>query len=210
MNLILLGPPGTGKGTQAERLSKKLNIPHISTGEMFRQLAAECNPLGVKAKDDYWGKGNLVPDDITIKLVEERLAKDDCKNGYILDGFPRTIPQAKALDKITSIDSVLDIESSGEVIIKRLTSRRQCVKCKKIYGIDVPPRHEGICDECGGKLEQRDDDKEEVIRERLEVYKKQTLPLTDYYHRQGKLIKINGEQPIQKILEDILKAVGKN
>ena len=209
MNIILIGPPGTGKGTQAERLSKKLNIPHISTGEMFRQLATEGNALGVEARDKYWGKGNLVPDNITIKLVEERLAKADCKNGYILDGFPRTIPQAKALDQITTIDEVIEIQSSNDAIIKRLTSRRQCINCKKIYGIDVPPTYEGICDKCNGKLIQRDDDKEEVIKERLEVYQKQTKPLTSYYTKQGKLTEVNGEQPIPHILEDIIKTVSK-
>lgn len=209
MNMILLGPPGTGKGTQAERLSKKLNIPHISTGEMFRQLAAEGNPLGVEARDKYWGKGNLVPDGITIKLVEERLSKGDCKKGYILDGFPRTLPQAKALDKITSIDNVIEIQSSDEAIIKRLTSRRQCTDCKKIYGIDVPPKQEGTCDVCKGKLVQRDDDREEVIKERLQVYQKQTLPLISHYSKQGKLTAVDGEQPIQKILESIIRAIGK-
>lgn len=207
MNLIFLGPPGTGKGTQAERVSKELNIAHISTGEMFRQLADEGNPLGVEAKEKYWGKGNLVPDDITIKLVKERLSKDDCKKGFILDGFPRTVPQAKALDDIVDVDHVIDIESSEEIIIKRLTSRRQCMDCKKIYGIDVPPKKEGICDECGGQLYQRDDDREEVIRERLNVYEKQTKPLIKYYEAQGILKTVDGEQPVQKIKEDIIGLV---
>lgn len=205
MNLILLGPPGTGKGTQAEKLSEKLGIPHISTGDLFRELAAEGNPLGVEARDKYWGKGNLVPDDVTIKLAEERLSKADCKKGFILDGFPRTIPQAQALDKITAIDYVIDIESSDRTIIKRLTNRRQCSKCKKIYGIDVPPKQEGTCDECGGKLIQRDDDKEEVVKDRLNVYRKQTKPLIRYYRHKVKIV--DGEQPIQKILDDILRAV---
>lgn len=205
MNLILLGPPGTGKGTQAEKLSEKLGIPHISTGDLFRELAAEGNPLGVEARDKYWGKGNLVPDDVTIKLAEERLEKTDCKKGFILDGFPRTIPQAQALDKITAIDYVIDIESSDRTIIKRLTNRRQCSKCKKIYGIDVPPKQEGTCDECGGKLIQRDDDKEEVVKDRLNVYRKQTKPLIRYYRHKVKIV--DGEQPIQKILDDILRAV---
>ncbi|MBU2589667.1 MAG: adenylate kinase [Nanoarchaeota archaeon] len=205
MNAIFLGPPGTGKGTQAERISVELGIAHISTGEMFRQLANEGNPVGVEAKEKYWGKGNLVPDDLTIKLVKERLAKEDCKKGFILDGFPRTIPQAEALDKITKISKVIDIESSEEIIIKRLSNRRQCSKCKKIYGIDVPPKKEGICDICQGKLIQRDDDREEVIRDRLKVYEKQTKPLIKYYKE--KLITVDGEQPIDKIKQDIIKAI---
>lgn len=211
MNLIFLGPPGTGKGTQAERISQYLGIAHISTGEMFRQLASEGNPLGVEARDKYWGKGNLVPDDITIKLVEERLKKDDCKSGFILDGFPRTIPQAEALEKIVNIDYVIDIESSDEIIIKRLTSRRQCSnrKCGRIYGIDVPPKEEGICDVCKEKLYQRNDDKEEVIRERLSVYEAQTKPLISFYQPRGLLHIVNGEQPIDKIKEDILKVLSK-
>jgi len=205
MNLIFLGPPGTGKGTQAERISVELNIAHISTGEMFRQLADEGNEVGVEAKEKYWGKGNLVPDELTIKLVKERLAKEDCKKGFILDGFPRTIPQAEALDKIIKIDKVISIESSEEIIIKRLSNRRQCSKCKKIYGIDVPSKQEGICDVCQGKLIQRDDDKEEVIKDRLKIYEKQTKPLIDYY--KDKLVKIDGEQPIDKIKQDIIEAI---
>ncbi len=205
MNLIFLGPPGTGKGTQAEIISKELGIAHISTGEMFRQLADEGNPVGIEAKEKYWGKGNLVPDELTIKLVKERLGKDDCKQGFILDGFPRTIPQAEALDKIVDIDKVIDIESSKEIIIKRLSNRRQCPKCKKIYGIDVKPEKEGHCDVCGVKLVQRPDDKESVVRDRLEVYEKQTKPLIEYY--KDKIAVIDGEQPIPKIKQDILEAI---
>ena|SRR3989344_2422333 len=207
MNLILLGPPGTGKGTQAERLSEYLKIPHISTGEMFREAAANGSKMGLYARDNYWSKGQLVPDDITINLVKERLQKADCKSGFILDGFPRTIPQAKALDKITSLDKIIDIESSDETIIKRLSSRRQCVKCKKIYGIDLPPKKEGICDACGAKLKLRDDDREEVIRDRLDVYKKQTKPLIDYYKKQDKLAVVDGEQQVESILERIISVV---
>ncbi|MFH1065085.1 MAG: adenylate kinase [Nanoarchaeota archaeon] len=204
MNLIFLGPPGTGKGTQAERISVELKVPHISTGEMFRQLANEGNPLGVEARDKYWGKGNLVPDEITIGLVNERLKKEDCKNGFILDGFPRTIPQAEALGKIININYVMDIESTDAIIIQRLTSRRQCVNCKKIYGINVPPKLEGICDACHGKLYHRDDDKEEVIKERLRVYNVQTKPLIEFYKARGLLRIVNGENPIEQIKADIL------
>jgi len=209
MNLIFLGPPGTGKGTQAERISVELKIAHVSTGEMFRQLADEGNQLGVEARDKYWEKGNLVPDEITIGLVKERLKKEDCRNGFILDGFPRTIPQAEALEKILSIDYVIDIESGDAIIIKRLTSRRQCVNCKKIYGIDVPPKLEGICDVCQGKLYHRDDDKESVIRERLRVYNLQTKPLIELYKSRGLLRIVNGENPIEQIKADILKIAKK-
>lgn len=205
MNLIFLGPPGTGKGTQAERISADLGIAHISTGEMFRQLANEGNEVGLEAKEKYWGQGKLVPDELTIKLVKERLKKEDCQKGFILDGFPRTIPQAEALDEITDIDKVIDIESSKEIIIKRLSKRRQCSKCKKIYGIDVPPKKKGACDACGGELIQRPDDREEVIRERLKIYEKQTKPLIEYY--KDKLVTIDGEQPINKIKQDILEAI---
>lgn len=207
MNLIFLGPPGTGKGTQAERISVELGIAHISTGEMFRQLAEEGNPIGVEAKEKYWGKGNLVPDDITVKLVKERLSKPDCQKGFILDGFPRTLNQAKELNKIVKINHVIDIESSEAIIIKRLTSRRQCMNCKKIYGIDVKPKKEGICDACGGKLYQRDDDREEVIRERLKVYEQQTKPLIEFYTNKMLLRIVDGEQPIDKIKASIIKVV---
>ncbi len=207
MNLILLGPPGAGKGTQAERLSRRLSIPHISTGDMFRQAAQDGSQLGIEARDKYWGQGNLVPDDITINLVKERLEKKDCKKGFILDGFPRTINQATALDDIIDIDYVIDIESSDKLIIKRLTQRRQCGQCKKIYGIDLPPKQKGICDACGDKLIQRDDDKEEVIRHRLKVYHEQTKPLIDYYRAKGNLKVVDGEQPINTVLEQIINII---
>ncbi len=209
MNIILIGPPGTGKGTQAECLSAKLKIPHISTGEMFRQAAQDGSKLGIGARDKYWGKGNLVPDDITVGLVKERLKKADCKNGYILDGFPRTIPQAKALDKISNVEKVFSIETREITIIKRLTNRRQCSKCKKIYGIDLPPKKEGVCDACGGKLILRDDDKEEVIKERLQVYEQQTKPLINYYTKQYKIYPVDGEQPIDALLKQIIKITSK-
>ena len=171
---------------------------------MFRQLANEGNQLGVEARDKYWGKGNLVPDEITIGLVKERLKKEDCRNGFILDGFPRTILQAEALEKIININYVINIESTDEIIIQRLTSRRQCVNCKKIYGINVPPKLKGICDVCQGKLYHRDDDKEDVIKERLRVYNAQTKPLIEFYKSKGLLRIVNGENPIEQIKADIL------
>jgi adenylate kinase len=211
-NIILLGPPGTGKGTQAERLSERLNVPHISTGEMFRQLATEGDSLGIKARDIYWGKGNLVPDDITIGLVEKRLNKTDCGEGFILDGFPRTIPQAEALEKLLksmnkSLNYVVEIQSSEEIIVKRLSARRQCRTCKKIYGLDVPSKEEGKCDVDDGELFQRSDDNEEVIRDRLQVYKTQTEPLIQFYKMKGKLKSVNGEEPIDVILDNITNIV---
>ena len=211
-NIILLGPPGTGKGTQAERMAEHLKVPHISTGDMFRQLASENDTLGLEAKEKYWGKGLLVPDDITIGLVRIRLSKPDCRDGFILDGFPRTIPQAEALEGLLGemgkeLDHVIEIQSSEEVIVKRLTSRRQCTKCKKIYGIDVPPKVNGKCDADGAPLYHRDDDKEEVIVGRLEVYRAQTAPLIDFYTKKDKLTAVDGEQPIDKILKDILDVV---
>lgn len=211
-NIVLLGPPGTGKGTQAERLSEKLNIPHISTGAIFRKMANENDPLGVEAKEKYWGKGNLVPDGITTNLVKKRLSMNDCKEGFILDGYPRTIPQAEALEKIldemgTSLDHTIEIQSSEEIIVKRLSLRRQCSKCGKIYGLDVPPKEEGKCDLDGANLVQRDDDREEVIRERLNTYKKQTEPLIEFYKQRNLLRVVDGEQKIPKILEDILEQV---
>ncbi|RME54334.1 adenylate kinase [Candidatus Woesearchaeota archaeon] len=212
MNIVLLGPPGTGKGTQAERLQKVLNVPHISTGDIFRKLAEEKDELGVMAKEKYWGQGKLVPDEITNKLVEKRLAKDDVRKGFILDGYPRTIEQAKALDKIMKksgkkIDYVIEIQSSDEVIIKRLAARRICKTCGKVYGLDVPPKHDNKCDIDGSELYQREDDKEEVVRERLMVYRQQTLPLIDYYNKKGILRPVNGEEPIDVILENIVKLV---
>ena len=202
MKIILLGPPGTGKGTQAELIAKEYGIPHISTGDMFREAIAKGTELGRMAKE-LTDQGKFVPDEITIGLVKERLAKPDCRKGFILDGFPRTIPQAEALDRITKIDSTILLESSDEIIIKRLSSRRQCRKCNAIYGLEKRPKKEGVCDKCRGQLYQRDDDREEVIKKRLEVYNKQTAPLIGYYKKKGILEKSDGQQEIKMIFEDI-------
>ena len=206
-NIIFLGPPGTGKGTQAEQIAGELKIAHVSTGEMFRQLAEEGDEVGVMAKEKYWGKGLLVPDAIVIKLVKTRLDKEDCKQGFILDGFPRTIEQAKALNRLTRIDKVFYISSSKDIILKRLTARRECPVCHKIYGLDVKPQNDNICDVCGVKLVQRDDDKEEVVKERLKVYEKLTKPLVDYYKKQNKLIIVDGDQAIDKVKKEILNNI---
>ncbi|MBD3312834.1 adenylate kinase [Candidatus Woesearchaeota archaeon] len=202
MNIILLGPPGTGKGTQAELIEKEYNIPHISTGDMFREIQKEDSELGRKVKD-LIENGKFVSDDVTVEIVRQRLDKADCKEGFLLDGFPRTIPQAEALDGITEIDKVILIKSSDEVIIRRLSSRRQCSNCNAIYGIDKPSKEQGKCDKCGGELYQRDDDKEEVIQKRLDTYRQQTAPLIDFYSKKGILAEVDGEQKISKIFDDI-------
>ncbi|MFC1691795.1 adenylate kinase [Nanoarchaeota archaeon] len=206
MKLILLGPPGTGKGTQAVRMTEKYDIPQISTGDILRQAVKDNTELGQKAKE-YMDAGNLVPDDVIIGIVEERIKQDDCKNGFLFDGFPRTIPQAEALEKITDIDKVIELKTTDEVIIKRLSSRRQCKACGAIFGIDIPPKEEGKCDKCSGELYQRDDDQEEAIKNRLEVYHNQTMPLTKFYKEKDLLVEIDGEQKIPKIFEDVVAAL---
>lgn len=198
MNIVILGPPGTGKGTQAERISKEYQLEHISTGDIFRQLLKDKDSLGVEAYEKYWKDGNLVPDDITIELVKKHLKN---KENYILDGFPRTIPQAEALDQFAKIDLVLNIDSSDELIKERLTLRRVCPKCKDVYGKDKQPKEENKCDICQTELIQREDDKPEIIKDRLVVYRTQTKPLINYY--KDKIININGNQNIEKVFEDI-------
>lgn len=191
-NLIFLGAPGAGKGTHAEILSKDLGIPQISTGDIIREALKNGTEMGLKAKS-YIETGNLVPDEVVIGIVRERLAKDDCKNGYILDGFPRTIPQAEALDKMVHIDCVIDIEVPESLIMNRLSGRRVCGSCGATYNINSrKPKVEGICDACGGTLVQRKDDQPETVKARLKVYHEQTEPLTGYYKKQGKLRIIHG------------------
>ncbi len=212
MNIIMLGPPGAGKGTQAKMLVEEFGIPQISTGDMLRAAVAEGTELGKKAKE-YMDRGQLVPDEVVIGIVRERLSKPDCHKGFILDGFPRTVPQAEALDKILQemgkrIDCVINIVVPDEEILKRLTGRRTCRKCGAMYHVEFnPPKKEGVCDKCGGELYQRDDDKEETIRKRLEVYKAQTEPLVDYYKKKGVLVNIDGTKTIQEIYQDILKVL---
>ena len=214
MRIIMLGAPGAGKGTQASRISEKYGIPQISTGDILRSAVREGTELGKKAKE-YMDRGELVPDEIVIGIVRERIVQDDCKKGFILDGFPRTVVQAEALDKMLeelglSIDYVINIDVPEEEIVKRLTGRRTCRNCQAMYHVIFnPPKKDNVCDKCGGELYQRDDDKEETIRARLEVYKKQTAPLIDYYSKKGKLVNIDGTKSIDEIFEEIVRVLEK-
>jgi adenylate kinase len=206
MKIILLGPPGTGKGTQSELLTKKYGIPQISTGDILREAVKNNTELGKKVKK-YMDEGELVTDDIILDIVTVRIKESDCQKGFLLDGFPRTIPQAESLEKITNIDYVIEINTSDETIIKRLSNRRQCTKCGKIYGIDIPPRVEGICNKCGGKLYQRDDDKEEAIINRLSIYRATTKPLINFYNLKGNLIKVNGDTNYKITFQEIIDLI---
>ena len=209
MNLILLGAPGAGKGTQAELLTEKLTIPAISTGNMLREAIANGSALGQKVKK-FMDEGSLVPDDVILDIVAERVSRADCANGFILDGVPRTLAQAEALDaRSVSIDHVISIEIDDELIEGRMTGRRVCGNCGASYHIVAnPPKAEGVCDQCGSALVIRKDDAPETVRHRLEVYHQQTEVLKDYYQRCGKLLLINGNQPIEDANRDILEAIG--
>lgn len=208
VNIILMGLPGAGKGTQAERIVEEFNIPHISTGDMFRAAVKNETPLGLKAKS-YMDQGLLVPDDVVIGIVRERLAMDDCAKGFLLDGFPRTVPQAEALTATLKelgrdIDHVININVKRELLIDRLTGRWICPTCGASYHtLFNPPKVEGVCDKDGGKLYQRDDDKAEVVTQRLDVNIAQTQPLIDYYSNQGLLRNIDGERDIKVVFVDI-------
>lgn len=232
MILILLGPPGSGKGTQASLLSEKYGIPSISTGDILRQSIESQEKLGLKAKK-YMDEGALVPNELVIEIVKSRLVKPDCKRGFILDGFPRTVTQAEALDSLLdnplppfipltkggqggckrdsldySLSAVVNIDVKDEVVIERLSGRRTCRTCSQIYHIvSLPPKTVGICNNCGGTLYQRDDDKPEAIKKRMEVYTIQTTPLIRYYQEKRKLISINGDREIKEIHEDIIKSL---
>ncbi len=208
MRLVLLGPPGAGKGTQAELLAKKYRVPQISTGDIFRRARSQGTELGKEA-EKYISEGNLVPDNIVIKMVEERLKESDCQGGFILDGFPRTILQAEALDDILSfmelsLDKVLEISSSRRVIIDRLSARRICRECGATYHLqNKPPKSEGVCDICGGLLYQRDDDKKETIGKRLNIYESEIEALRDYYTHRGLLALFDGDRDIMIIYKEI-------
>lgn len=209
MRLILLGAPGAGKGTQAERIAAQLNIPTISTGNILREAIKNGTPIGLQAKG-LIDQGKLVPDDVIIGIVRERLAKADCANGYILDGVPRTIPQAQALlEQGVEIDRVVSIEIADEVIEGRMTGRRVCGTCGASYHIVAnPPKTEGICNSCGSELMIRKDDKPETVRHRLAVYHEETEALKGFYENLGKLRLVNGDQPIEAATRDILAALG--
>ena len=209
MNLILLGAPGAGKGTQAEVLSNKLSIPTISTGNILRAAIKEGTPTGLKAKE-YMDAGKLVPDEVIIGIIKDRLQADDCKNGYILDGVPRTIAQAEAMEKAEiHFDAVVSIEVPEEEIMKRMTGRRVCEGCGSSYHVVVlPPKQEGVCDACGGKLVQRKDDTPETVKARLEVYHKETEPLIGFYTERGLLKSVNAVSK-DDVTNAILKVLGK-
>lgn len=208
MRLILMGLPGAGKGTQAEKINEKYGIPHISTGDMFRLAIKEGTPLGKEAQS-FMDNGELVPDSVTNGIVEERLAKDDCEEGYLLDGFPRTIPQAEALEDITNkldrkLDYVIHVDVPEEKLLERLTGRRVCPTCGTSYHVIYnPPKVDGICDKDGSALIQRDDDTAETVQKRLDVNVAQAQPLLDFYEEKGILITVDGDQAIDKVFEDI-------
>ena len=213
MNLILLGPPGAGKGTQAQMIVERYRIPQISTGDILRNAVKESTPLGLKAKA-FMDRGQLVPDEVVIGIIDERLRAPDCNPGFILDGFPRTIAQAEALQSILtkigkSIDHVINMEVDSEELVHRLTGRRTCKNCGAMFHVLFhPPKGEGICDRCGGPLYQREDDKEETIRTRLREYRKQTAPLIEYYRQKNRLRSIQGMGGQDQIFERIARHLG--
>ena len=214
MKIIMLGAPGAGKGTQAKMIAEKYSIPHVSTGDIFRANIKNGTELGKEAKK-YMDQGLLVPDELTVKILLDRVAQDDCKNGYVLDGFPRTIPQAEALDKALSangesVDYAINVEVPDENIINRMSGRRACVGCGATYHIQFnPTKVEGICDACGEKLILRDDDKPETVKNRLSVYHEQTQPLIDYYSKKGVLAEVDGTQSMENVFNAIVDVLGK-
>ena len=204
MKIIMLGAPGAGKGTQAKMIAEKYGVPHVSTGDIFRANIKNGTELGKEAKQ-YMDQGLLVPDELTVRILLDRVAQDDCKNGYVLDGFPRTIPQAEVLDSELSklgdhIDYAIDVDVPDENIIKRMSGRRACLTCGATYHIEhVPPKTEGICDKCGSELVLRDDDKPETVKNRLNVYHEQTQPLIDFYTNKGVLKTVDGTLPMEEV-----------
>lgn len=212
MRLVLVGPPGAGKGTQAEFIAAHLSVPKISTGDIFRANVSQGTPLGIEAKR-YMDAGKLVPDEVTINMVRERLAEPDTSDGFLLDGFPRTTPQAAALDKLladlgTSLDIVLELVVDDDEVIRRLSGRRTCRGCGKIWHVEFdPPAREGVCDRCDAELFQRDDDKAETIARRLVEYAEKTAPLVDYYGAQGKLVGIDATGPVEDVTNRAIDAL---
>ena len=210
MKIVMLGAPGAGKGTQASMIAENFGIPHISTGDIFRANIKNGTELGKEAKA-YMDKGELVPDELTVRLLLDRVAQDDCKEGYVLDGFPRTIPQAEVLEKELEktgdkIDKAVNVDVPDENIVRRMSGRRACLKCGATYHIvHIPPKKEGICDVCGSELVLRDDDKEETVKNRLDVYHKQTSPLIDFYNKRNVLETVDGTKDSKEVFEDIKK-----
>ena len=213
LRTILLGPPGAGKGTQAVKIVEKYNIPHISTGDIFRENIKNETELGNRAKA-YMDRGELVPDELVVEIATDRLTKDDCKNGFLLDGFPRTIFQAEKLDEFLAqrgekIDKVINIDVEKDALVKRITGRRVCKSCGASYHVvNIPPKKDGVCDLCNGELIQRADDTEETVLNRIDVYNKQTKPLVDYYDKAGVIINIDGNKDLDDVLADIVKGLG--
>ena len=213
MKIIMLGAPGAGKGTQAKMIADKYKVPHVSTGDIFRANIKNGTELGKEAKQ-YMDKGLLVPDELTVKILLDRVAQADCENGYVLDGFPRTIPQAEVLDKALTelgdkIDYAIDVKVPDENIIKRMSGRRACLACGATYHIEhIPPKKEGVCDRCGEALVLRDDDKEETVKNRLNVYHEQTQPLIEYYTGKGILKEVDGTVPMDQVFEAITDILG--
>ena len=209
MKIIMLGAPGAGKGTQAKRIAEKYGIPHISTGDIFRANIKNQTELGMKAKS-YMDQGALVPDELTLELIMDRFTNDDCKNGYVLDGFPRTIPQAEALtaalaDKQDAVDYAINVDVPDEAIVSRMSGRRACLACGGTYHIKFnPTKVEGICDACGGELVLRNDDKPETVQKRLDVYHEQTQPLIDYYQTQNILKEVDGTLPMEDVFQALI------
>ncbi len=213
LRTILLGPPGAGKGTQAVKIVEKYHIPHISTGDIFRENIKNGTDLGNRAKA-YMDRGELVPDELVVEIATDRLTKVDCKNGFLLDGFPRTIFQAEKLDEFLEgrgekLDKVINIDVEKSALVKRITGRRVCKQCGAGYHIEnIPPKKEGVCDNCGGELIQREDDTEETVLNRIDVYNKQTRPLAEYYEKSGIIANIDGNKDLEDVLADIVKALG--
>ncbi|CFX05050.1 Adenylate kinase/UMP-CMP kinase [Syntrophomonas zehnderi OL-4] len=214
MNIIIMGPPGAGKGTQADLIKARFPILHISTGDMFREAVSKQTAMGLEAKK-YMDAGQLVPDEVTIGVVEERLAQPDCADGFLLDGFPRTIPQAEALDKVLAklgkkVEAALDISVPDQVLLERMTGRVSCPQCKTVYNTRFnPPTTVGICDKCGTGLMQRDDDKEATVKNRLKIYMEQTQPLLNYYEKQGTLRTIDGNRDPKDVFADVVLVLEK-
>ncbi len=212
MKLVLLGPPGAGKGTQAEKLAEKFNIPAISTGHIIRKAIADNTPTGIEAKS-FINRGELVPDNMVVEIVKERLKEKDCANGYILDGFPRTVSQAEIMEQLPiSIDLVVDIHVDEDIIVKRLSGRRECKTCGATYHVhDNPPQKDGVCDKCNTPLIQRDDDVPDIIKNRIRVYNDQTEPLKAFYDAKGLLVSVNGQDKVSDTTKAVIGAIeGRN